>query len=491
MALKGLKEKYNLKANQPLTQRGIEALVFISFSILVGWHYFISDSEFWAITISKELWSTDTSHSSVFYKPIFNAITSIPFAFDLSNTTHLLATKFIFALIGSALLLAWHTVFRLHASSTAAIAATLWLLTDQLFFTNFFRVRSDILASLCSALAILSLRMGRSHLKPESPVRLGLFTLTLLCVLGSTPKAIYHFVLVGIYTLLIFRKQVSPTYFRRILIAYFAAPAAGLILLSIALGSPNNVFKVFAEAAIYHLNSSSGGLWPINSSTFRYWAQDLIRQPFHWLLLALLIAVTRPKVAWLTATTFVLILIHNQRLPFFIASLMPFMAMSIASSLKSIRQKHATYFFAGLALLFTIEFTFWFKPRDWYSSSTNQLEAITKIESILSQFPNSTLFDGQGILPRGPLTYHFFSPGDHQSNSTGLDTIRSHNPLLILQTPRFNYTNVIWQSELPKLGYREIEWGLWIKNYPAAESIKPFGILWPSLFGYENPLVHP
>lgn len=176
-------------------------LLCLIVGVQLGVFSFLSDSEFWPINAAKYFGSLHTDQISIYYKPLFHLLLKFPYFLDLSNSAHLYFVKSVFGVLGGLIFFSCYLCAKRLWGAQAGWAALTFLITSHLFFTQFYRVRSDILASLFAVLQLIYLvKISSEH---QSRRYLPLFVsagLSLLLI-WSTPKAMYFVIVNGFFFL--------------------------------------------------------------------------------------------------------------------------------------------------------------------------------------------------------------------------------------------------------------------------------------------------
>lgn len=431
---------------------------------------FISDSEFWSISLAKELFSPQTSHTSVYLRPLFYGLLHIPFWFSLDNLTHLLSVKILFATLGvCAFLLFARLPKKLIGGSSLPIFLIL-IFSTTLVFSQFYRVRSDILALMFLSLQLLCLtRVSKTGSDNWLAGIIFFYGLLAFC---ATPKAA---IFLAANSLFIFHYFAAVrTWRQRLNLALMASFVPITLVMSVSevlsVNSPyENVFFIFLRSYSWLAATE-----PTVMDEFFFrkaLRENLIHVIAIGLSLTFLIRIwwqnqadPREKAVCATGIYIALLaLLFSQRLPFFLALCIPYLCLAPTITfyrLKPATRSYLAVLFVGLVAINSFLFH---TPFSWWTSFVPQLKKITTIEFFAKDLPKAKIFDGQGLLPRGPAMLTFITPLDPASLRHNFNVLLYQRPEIVIPTPRF----LVATSRLQKVlfsNYTHIGGGAWLLN---------------------------
>lgn len=414
----------------------LPAFVFLAL-LIYGTIYHISSSEFWPITISKTWWTPSAFELSQLQKPLFTLLLATLHLLPLGDVAHLYAAKILFSALGALSLFYYIKNVGLVAKVSLtpymeAILLCTLLLFSPVILHNFFRIRSDQLTFLLSMMAIyftLKQRLLHSLLAalfiPLVSIKSTLLLLPLAFILW--PHYIQYF------------RSLSHIWrFNLILLA----GAAFIWIVGLNLGS----FSYFL--ASYEGSYPGVYLKSYLSQEFLNISLSLASAAF---FLRRSSACLRPF-AFATFISILLILIVPQSLPYYIATLAPFVYLPLLIFLVRTSLKHTPqttlmrrYYLAPLTLFLTLQAgsLLYFYQRGeilWIHKNTDQLAYLKKATQIFKRHPEWKYLDGMGILPTLPFIRCFVSPFDDASNNACRHALLSDpQPDVVIITHRLSY----------------------------------------------------
>lgn len=401
--------KYWLQANFIL----IAGLVLLTAYTAV--HCYISDSEFWAMTVAKELFNPKTTEIGLYYKLPFYLILNIPHGLADDNVTVILLSRLIFAIFFAALVVQLYRLFKILTHHRVSSLLALGLMMSTFYFiTQGFRVRSDMLSILCFVNLLLCFFKFRNSQYTGNKFFAGVVFWNLLMIL-VTPKAVY---LTAIFLCAVIVDSIFGGRDKRkikLLLATFA-PCLALVGLAAILSSYRAAWKFFIR--------SQHDFWDF------HYLQILLKESpvFAFVLtIAVLREITlmfKDKRKWTSNRFLVLImsilgivilLAHNHKMPFFIASMLPIVALPIAFFIRdAVRMgPKRKIVFINLSLLLFVVLSLSTHVRILAdNNNTKQFEVIREIEKYLSDVPQIKYYDTIGVLPKTQRIYAYMSPND-------------------------------------------------------------------------------
>lgn len=380
-----------------------------------------SDSEIWGISLAKTFPSPNDP--STIYKLVFSGLLRTLYFFELGNWQTLLAARFLFAALAIASVGFFYQIaMLLFESRRLALWCVLLLIANTFFWSQGFRVRSDLLA------LFWGLWFLRSYLKLSQPElndwrkSIRLMPLLLLMLL-STPKALVLFVLIGVTCYLHLRnlrKQGQVIGLKPAGLPFVLLPLCGLAVLIYR-------WQDFMTAAQHLLGSYTGGPHQpsfLSPEAFHY-VLRFGRE--NWPLIGLILlgcwqfrrSIKNNQSIGLSPLIYLsilAILIYPSRLPFFILSILPFLILGLLSQWQERFSKDSQ---KGpqvvLAIVLMLNCAYYFYQLIENGNNFVQREALHKIESYLKQNPGVRYYDGLALLPRDNQIYAWPAP-EHAYN---------------------------------------------------------------------------
>ena len=450
---------------------------------------YISDSEFWAITLAKKLGEGEPN-ASLAMKFIFYGLLKPLYWLPLDNVSHVLFARLEFAAIGCLTAWIFYLVARLVFSDTlGALILTLVLTTSSFFISQSFRVRSDNLASLI-ALIVFALTLKASRSGSSRWIRdFSVIALLNLALLAVTPKSFYFLITGATFDSLLPFQGLSRT--RQILgvsIGFLLPPflvITPLALLSrfelahtlqaAAQSGAQSAFEYFIDS--FHSSSANGSY--LSATDFRHVLRFLRQNPIHdgFFIFAAFAWIKNSKngsKTFLERRAFLalfscvglLLVFHNQKLPFFIYSLLPFLVLSSGVALHDVylrflKSARFNTIIATAATICVLSALYVAQTAVADNSNQAQVDQLRFLQSFLKEENVSFYYDGIGLLPRMNSIYSFPSPGDRH-NAEILTFVKSLKPPLILYVNRLQNLEPLLTYELMN-NYYDIGGGIWAR----------------------------
>lgn len=467
----------------------------------IGVNCYISDSEFWAITLAKELFNPNTDQIGLYYKIPFYLLLNIPHAFAKNNLDVIIFSRVIFVVVS------WFVVASLYRlayevvrSRRFAFTSVFLLLSTTFYAAHSIRVRSDILSSLLFlVLFYIVLTEKRSGWQLRWPSLATFFGLSVLMCL-TTPKSVF-FILILFFILLwerCFLRGEARLAINRFLWALIS-PLLAIAYLAVTLliWSHNQAYLSYSSALDLFKNNLLAGITDFYSLKVFLGFNPLYAVAFIISVgagtksvasqLYYKLAPEKKHFVYLAnALAFIILLLHSQRLQFFMASLLPLSALQLA------------LFLNGLASRFKFKAPFKFKtPFRFnlsYPSKLNlrrlvpaavtlyallmvlltaryvaknlnnviQLESVQMLEKYLKHNPEIKYYDSVGVLPLLPQDYAYISPLDGMYDFHAQKIIMSE-PDVVVVTARVTLILHYLQKFLEQ-NYLQLDSGFWVKK---------------------------
>ena len=302
-------------------------VLFVALLFYMSQTLFFADSEIWSVTLSHK-WPGAEKHPSLFYKSLFHgslhALTT-----NLRDDIQILQASRLFYTVIAVL----KSFFIVYIAKTIRPNLRAHLVLFLIMSFSFFvlrgvRIRSDLLAECFFLFAMCSVfyRLARDRGLQVSSILLEGFALS--AALAATPKSIYFVITYFIVNIVAFSRKIETT--RLVLFIGGVLSLAGLALVGIYLSQPDLFGAAYSRAASFYTNSfaeSPGVPSYFSLAAFTHVGNLAIQNP-HLILLTCALFFVRnftekltrlPLLAWLLCSTLIVIL-HNDRLPFFILS---------------------------------------------------------------------------------------------------------------------------------------------------------------------------
>lgn len=466
--LKGMQLR-KLLDNGAVTFFRVAATLLVLQFVVLGYYCYWADSEIWGMALARRLFIYPNENISVFFKPLFYFVLRLPYSLNLSNIEIFLFDRFLFSLLGIAIVyLTWDLTRRIFRDQIAAYCAAILLLGSTLFLNQGFRVRSDFLSLFFHLLfyrEVLSYVTAKTR---QSPRKLGIkLFLWNLGTLLATPKAVFYLAAQTAFALLLCF-QTDKTKRRDYFWAVFLPAAfplfigADFLLISILFsmkGLENPVFLSYYSAFTYFKDAfAARQSFDLSSERFHYLMLfvernvELVAIFLPPLILAPFAALGRRTIDTVTAFRFSVIVLlagaatYNDFLPFFLAALLPPLVISSAGFILEFVRTWATALrFSGesFALLrnlcvflitcFTlIKAGLFFTHNLLENNNLEQRAAIHLLERYLASYPKATHYDVVGLLPKNNQIYKFLGPGQDWKNQKVFDFLTERKPDFII-----------------------------------------------------------
>jgi len=436
----------------------------------LGVTQYIADSEFWPITLSKEVGSFGTINFALYYKFFFHALLRIPYFFELSNSGHILFVKNMMATVGIGIIVSFYCICqRLFKSEFVSCSLCFILLTTQAFFSQYSRVRSDLLICLIFLISFLHI-LRIAEKKKFSSVDFAIQSFLVIIAFFCSPKAIYWMIMN--FGVLYIYLGFMQNRFRAILMCLGTHFLFLSLLLCLSLWLQSGLFENIKLSLIaafdYFVHS--------NLSHFIYVTRmaefDLFFILLTFVALFLLIRKVAKKKSlqqnekaclYFGLVSITALFVHNQRLPFFIASLLPFMTLMIGFLIlefqEEIRDRRILVSFLLLICLSKYNVLYAYGLY-WHSNST-QLKKISQVEDRLRSIPHAVVFDGLGVLPRLKNIYVYIDPFTSRDRRDVIAEIERGHPDVILYNNRSVLLEPYLGQEL-EANFKEVSVGVWV-----------------------------
>jgi len=437
----------------------LENLVLVL--LISVWAYFsfnnwIGSSEFWPVTLAGH-WDQWRRAPSLVYKPIFHLILTPLYILNLDSATHLQAAKALFTLIGATSFALIFKILRSRQSLWVSGWIFCILLFSQLGFTQFGKIRSDMLSLFFFLLGywVLIVREDKGW-----KVNLTFFIFFELLILLTTPKA---FLLALALAMSCWQaKRISV---RQLLWSHLSLTLMGLILLMTL------AFVVEGSTVVAHFfswlqigqNSLGQVSENLSNSKLVHWEINL---PVFIAFVLNVVFISKGKVDFsdrilqgtvLFLSLLTLLLIHPLQ-PFFIATLLSAMfILFLGPQLEKYLFVFPILFFITF-ILFGLNFR-----KVYFFKNELQLLAIERIERELSHLKPVRVLDGLGLAPRIQNTLNYVGPNDLVSVEWAEKELMQNRPEFVIFTSRISLLSSESINYL-QINYRAVGPGYWIRS---------------------------
>lgn len=409
----------------------IDLLLLVAIVTLLGAYAFLSVNVYFVVS---ELWAVGSASTlQPYYRVFFNLLNFLPSTVGLSGVDGLIALRILY--FGNALLTVYLCVkiaALVFGGLRAGLVCALVLLLHTTFLVQSYRIRADNLSTTFILLALYLVVKNQDKLKS---LHYGVGA----CVAAAffaTPKSIY--LIFG--QLLVLRKKLT---------AKIVVPSLAVVT-SLILLVPGQVFESYLEALRYfwqfHKNESVVGVPAyFSQASFSFLVRSFETNPWFYILYVVsffwFIKNKSPQVrtiVLMSAVAFGAAIIHNDKLPFFISSLLPFMAIAISGLLVNFPRELKHIISIGAIFVFFVVFGRLSAILE-FDSNKHQIQNFSYLDQFLQRYPGAKYFDGVSIL-RGarPLLY-YLGPGQGDKNTQEFMKMMSEEPEFIFASQRLGY----------------------------------------------------
>lgn len=470
-----------------MNPRLLIAFFLVAFSLLlIGSFHFIGDSEFWPITVSGELLKESTLDPVVYYKFFFHLLLSwIHLIQGIDSSTHVFIAKVFFSTLGTlSFFLYGFWGYKVTGSRHGFIAAFLVLILSCLFFSQFHRIRSDLLALMLSLSHLILCRdliLESTKKWPKAIfLKASLCVLLSVLIVLSTPKAIYFLILNFIYLSFLVSdprsRLASRPSFYRVCVAIgltFATPTFVLSLALLFLEHFNSAVQLAFVHFFYSLREVSY-FAPVSWIFLqRYLHLDFVHLVFCALGICYLaynwcqkgLSSEAKGALWCSIFAILFILTYPAKYPFFLASLFPYVMMPAVLFLSApLVAGHSFKYRLGLFMVLSTTWAaYHYRDVIWWSTNQDQLVEIRQLDKFMSEFENARYFDGLGLLPRQNTVLGYLGPHDGLGTSFATQKALDETPEFILALSRMFYAGPQLEVYLNE-NYRPLNDSLWIRK---------------------------
>lgn len=418
----------------------------------------------WAVSIGTHLTQVFTENW-VFSRPLFYPLLSIPALIVEQPWSQFMVARAIMLLNTLVLFWAMHKVCRtLRFSFEVFVLGSIFLLANTGFLNQGFRLRSDLLAATLAMISFVLVIQKKSPFFSFLP-------------LLASPKALIH--VVALFLPQFFKKKIyrKKTFWAFVMgVAIFMALPVGTQLLL-------NQWEYFKNA----LSGQTGSPPYFSSSSFVYVMRQMQNNSWFWLLILLKIGFyvfrfrklsdEEKYLGYVALLSGFFLFSFPEKIPFFIASLLPILALWIASLWNDFRIVFQTHYlrisFATtmfVPLLLVPGFSWYTKNRD-DNGNQDQRQAVIWLESYLKGLNTHSYYDVVGQIPSWAHVDHFIGPHQPLANQSAFEGIRRQKPHVILYTNKLNFLRPELDQFLES-EYIELKQGVYLRSLSLSD-LKP------------------
>ncbi|NQY99499.1 MAG: hypothetical protein HRT45_02395 [Bdellovibrionales bacterium] len=424
-------------------------LNFVMLALLCFW----ADSEAWPVKISG-LEGAERSFYDYTVKPLFLLLLKPIWGLSqIFAITHMDLARVLFALNGLlCIYLGQRVVKSLTASMLASQIYIVLLMTSTLYLERGFRVRSDHLAT---TLILIGLTLALSE-AIRLRTKLAVLVALVLISVGITPKSL----LVWACMLPVFWDQLRVRSLNRSELGWLVPAWAVLfvVVVSIAVLGDRTVGHLagYARDVFY---GSEGDLSPWSIARFQYVWAAAVENPVFTTLVIFNLVPSLPGVSsgqqasgiralrlclWLLVG---LVAVYPNRLPFFLASLLPLGLLTVVvstdwSGLKSQYLKPGSVGYWATASVVSLHVVlFLWTSQNIYFNNNNfeQRQFLSDFTGYLSSSPNKRAYDPSGLLPNSNVDHLYLGPGQNAENKKIAGLLQSKGYDLFFLGQRFSW----------------------------------------------------
>jgi hypothetical protein len=427
--------------------------------LLTVWGYFsfhnwFSDSEFWPVTVSRELLHLNHQFQPVlFYKPIFHFSLLWLHFLPLDNIEHIQLARLLYTVVGVLIFLFIFKIAKPLIGSAKSFLLILFLLSSSLAFSNMGAIRSDLLSTLFVLLG-LSFWPQVSNLKVKNQYFFWVFWLSL--IFFTTPKSAYLCLILLLSYFFMVEKKIYITLIKSILVTGILF--LGVICFFYQVKWETRLWLALVGAVQHGITSQmESDIGFSNHWLKSYLIHDLIffLVGFSFTLMGLLTWFKRKNkilnyqksFLCMSFLLFILMAFYKPKHLFFVASVLPIWSLSWIVVLQEIKMN--VLILTVLLALVVVGFENRFKL--YFYDNSPQIEALKNIDSVLKNENEYTLFDGIGLLPRVSKKLLYVGPYDEINREEVVIALFQENPKFILFTSRVLGVTQEFSSQLSQI----------------------------------------
>lgn len=410
----------------------------VFFSLTTHW----ADSELWGIGLSKIFYTFN--HASFAYKTMFNFFLNFIYTFNLSDLNTILMARLLFSFVSffTCILFYKFLILVTNNKKTSFIALVLFT-TSTLFLTQSFKVRSDILALFFQFLGLYAFMKFKDRL---NQTRLIILIILHLIMLMCTPKAVY-FAVLNLLFILAQKNSVNVVFNKSInkFILFFGIVGGGYVLYKLnfleAYFYFMEKFKIIPERPEY-----------LSYESF-YYVVEFFKKNIPFLILLPISLLFKAKDRGVNKIAIIIpalasalfLVFHNDKLPFFVFTLLPFPTIAIAVLFASslLTEKFKKILLLGVC----VNSLYWLYDLSVNGNNSLQILEQKKMLAYLEKYPGSTYYDGVVVLPKKNTVYEYPEEGKNEISNRLADMIKSSRlDIIFFSNKMFNYFDTIYSN---------------------------------------------
>ena len=435
-------------------------LIILGFWSFFSYHNWISDSEFWPITLSGHFdqWR---HNPGLIYKGLFHLSLSWIYLFDFDSADHIRVAKAFYSFLGVLSFYFFYRITRKYLDTILSLLVLLVILTSSLGFSQMGVIRSDFLVSFITMVYLLIMRQEWDWKR-----QFFAFLVYAVTVVFVTPKGIYLIFSFWIYLLLTQKKQ--------FILKCLASSFAVVIL---ALGALTLIDELFLGSQIFQsLHAAWRHHSELRHATARmndwWFLKPFLMNDIAVIVLMLFLFITAFLQRSLNLATIVLaglligtLALHQPLLPFFVGSYFMIIAVLLFPALNRISVRRAQLVLLAVTFVTLLRF----EKENYFHSNEIQIYTIKKISQFLDKNSYASI-DGLGLFPRvKKVDLSYLGPSDATASEAVLKRIIKTKPDFIVYTGRFTSLEP-GISRYLTLNYQGVGSGYWLRNDLNTES---------------------
>lgn len=440
----------------------IGALAFIYVSLETFW----SDSEMWASVVVKYMFQNSPIYVFTI-KPLFNFFLWLNYQWSLALNVHPMVTgRFLMALNGLfCLFIVARIVLYQTKNRTAAFLGVFLLFALSTFLKRGGNVRSDMLVTNMILLGVYWQVTDSSVSKVKN--LFGSIVLWMAALFVS-PKAIFFTAPLVFYTLSkkLLKKKNN----------FFILSGLFTFLLLVIFFLKDELRLYLEKSLLFFWNSFNE-----QESGFSYfdpirlmYVVRFIKENIIILLLTFGFAILnkvgsrtmhRPPGEKFSSISFwaasFILLFYPDRLPFLIASLLPFFVLSLCLNFFVFCKKSFSYWIFILACFTSL--AYWARDGVLYHSNSEQRLVSSWLDQEFLSLPKLKIWDPSGVLPHTSAEYYFLGPAQDIDNHANFYFVRDAEADIFLYTKKAIYLEPELSMVL-NAKYRDLGGGVFVRK---------------------------
>jgi hypothetical protein len=457
------------------------AVTFLFLHLAINCYF--ADSEIWLLTLSQKALQP-FELSSIFYKWSFHFLTYLFSHFAPTEVDVYFWARIGWGVVAVAtqLILAF-TFSRAIKEKSFVFPLFILLMTSSIFFNQGFRIRGDILSLFAHSIILLLLILCKNtkirwfHYLAQ--------TFFILLMMLSTPKAVYFLFAQFVFALLLWRKlKLKRDYFLWVWFTHVLpiVIVTFITLLSHLLPARIDLIDPIHEALDFFLKSYDANLFNteyLSIYDFAHVIKFLGSSPIHTIVISFGLILYFYQLlrkgkneTWNALNAyfgiiFCLVLLHNQKLPFFLGTYgSPIIAYCGVQFFLFVKKYTPKWEFL-VVLITTAAATFialmQYQTNMNYNNNFGQMIAINTLDDYVTRNPKIRYYDIIGLLPRKTSTFLFVGPSEVSRKKAIIGAIDKLDLDMIIMVYKFVYLepeikNYLTEHRVP------IEKNIWVKG---------------------------